>query len=230
LRLTHNYAQTYVPSGTFTFNPDLTAANAISTAGSGSGLATFLLGYPSSGNVGNVNLVAGQQLYPAVFVNDDWHITPKLTLNVGLRWEHTGPWTERFDRESFFDPTRPNAVLARYGMNVLGNVGLVNSADSNYRGNVYPNWGQLAPRTGFAYQITPKTVVRAGGAVTYDSNREDGNADSNIQGFGGSFSAVGSYLSSGIAFQFKDGFNVTPDLVEGRPLPTLRLGPSRVCV
>jgi len=49
LRLTHNYAQTNVPSGTFTFNPDLTAANAISTAGSGSGLATFLLGYPSSG-------------------------------------------------------------------------------------------------------------------------------------------------------------------------------------
>jgi len=170
LRLTHNYAQTNVPSGTFTFNPDLTAANAISTAGSGSGLATFLLGYPSSGNVGNVNLVAGQQLYPAVFVNDDWHITPKLTLNVGLRWEHTGPWTERFDRESFFDPTRPNAVLARYGMNVLGNVGLVNSADSNYRGNVYPNWGQLAPRTGFAYQITPKTVFRGGYGIFWLPN------------------------------------------------------------
>ena len=77
----------------------------------------------------------------------------------------------------------------------------------------------FGPRLGFAYQITPKTVVSAGGSVTYDSNREDGNADSNIQGFGGSFSAVGSYLSSGIAFQFKDGFNVTPDLVNAaRPV------------
>jgi hypothetical protein len=73
-------------------------------------------------------------------------------------------------------------------------------------------------------------VFRAGGAVTYDSIREDGNADSGIQGFGGSFSAVGSYLSSGIAFQFKDGFNVTPDLVKAaRPVnidPTIGINGS----
>jgi len=119
LRILHNYTQTNVPTGTFTFNPDLTAANAISTAGSGAGLATYLLGYPSTGNISTPALVAGQQLYPAIFINDDWHITPKLTLNIGLRWEHSGPWTERFDRLSYFDPTRPNAVLAAKGMNVL---------------------------------------------------------------------------------------------------------------
>ncbi len=170
LRILHNYTQTNVPTGTFTFNPDLTAANAISTSGSGAGLATFLLGYPSSGNISTPALVAGQQLYPAVFINDDWHITPKLTLNIGLRWEHAGPWTERFDRLSFFDPTRPNAVLAAKGMNVLGNIGLVNSPDDSYRSNIYPNWGQLAPRTGFAYQITPKTVLRGGYGVFWLPN------------------------------------------------------------
>jgi hypothetical protein len=170
LRILHNYTQTNVPSGTFTFNPDLTAANAISTSGSGAGLATFLLGYPTSGNVDTPALIAGQQLYPAVFINDDWHITPKLTLNIGLRWEHAGPWTERFDRLSFFDPTRPNAVLGARGMNVLGNIGLVNSPDDSYRSNIYPNWGQLAPRTGFAYQITPKTVLRGGYGVFWLPN------------------------------------------------------------
>jgi hypothetical protein len=170
LRILHNYTQTNVPTGTFAFNPDLTAANAISTSGSGAGLATFLLGYPSSGNISTPALVAGQQLYPAVFINDDWHITPKLTLNIGLRWEHSGPWTERFDRLSYFDPTRPNAVLAANGMNVLGNIALVNSADNNYRSNIYPNWGQLAPRAGFAYQITPKTVFRGGYGIFWLPN------------------------------------------------------------
>ena len=170
LRMLHNYTQTNTPSGTFTFNPDLTAANAISTSGGGAGLATFLLGYPSSGSITTPALVAGQQLYPPVFVNDDWHITPKLTLSIGLRWEHSGPWTERFDRLSYFDPTRPNAVLAANGMNVLGNIALVNSADNSYRSNIYPKWGQLAPRTGFAYQITPKTVFRGGYGIFWLPN------------------------------------------------------------
>jgi hypothetical protein len=55
-------------------------------------------------------------------------------------------------------------------MNVLGNIALVNSADNNYRSNIYPNWGQLAPRTGFAYQITPKTVFRGGYGIFWLPN------------------------------------------------------------
>jgi outer membrane receptor protein involved in Fe transport len=95
LRMTHNYTQTNIPTGIFNFNPDLTASNAVNQTG-GAGLATFLLGFPSSGNVVSPALVAAQQLYPAVFFNDDWHLSPKLTLNMGVRWEHSGPWTERF--------------------------------------------------------------------------------------------------------------------------------------
>lgn len=162
LRMTHNYAQTNTPSGIFNFNPDLTSANAITTAGSGAGLASFLLGYPSSGSASTPNLVAGQQLYPAVFINDDWHATPKLTINLGLRWEHSGPWTERFDRLSFFDPASPNTVLSAAGKTVLGNVALVNSSVDSYRSNIYPKWHQFAPRLGMAYQITAKTVFRGG--------------------------------------------------------------------
>jgi len=162
IRYTLNYTQTNIPTGFFTFNPDLTAANAINTAGSGLGLATFLLGYPSSGNVISPALVAAQQLYPAVFLNDDWHVTPKLTLNLGVRWEHSGPWTERFDRLSFFNPTRPNQVLAPAGINAPGNVDLVNSDTNSYRSHIYPKWYQFAPRIGAAYQLTSKTVLHAG--------------------------------------------------------------------
>ena len=87
MRMTHNYAQTNVPTGIFNFNPDLTAQNAFNTgANPGLGLATFLLGYPSGGNASSPALVAAQQYYPALFVNDVFHVTPKFTFNACLRW------------------------------------------------------------------------------------------------------------------------------------------------
>jgi hypothetical protein len=162
LRLTHNYAQTNTPTGIFNFNPDLTAANAFNTAGSGLGLATFLLGYPSGGSATSPNLVAASQLYLAIFANDDWHLNQKLTLNLGIRWEHSGPWTERFNNISFFNPTQPNSVLAAGGITVPGNVDLVNSQYDSYRSGIRPDWKQFAPRIGAAYQLAKNTVFHAG--------------------------------------------------------------------
>ena len=162
LRMTHNYVQTNNPTGIFDFNPDLTALNANNTAGSGLGLATFLLGYPSGGNVSSPNLVAASQLYPAIFASDDWHVSPKLTLNLGIRWEHSGPWTERFNDISFFEPNTPNSVLAAAGLTVPGNIGLVHTPADSYRSGIYPNWHQFAPRIGAAYQIMKNTVFHAG--------------------------------------------------------------------
>ncbi|MGH9582210.1 MAG: carboxypeptidase regulatory-like domain-containing protein, partial [Bryobacteraceae bacterium] len=173
LRLTDNYAQTNAPTGGFTFNPDLTAANALNTAGSGLGLATFLLGYPSSGSAGTPALVAAQQLYPAVFFNDDWHARSNLTINLGLRWEHSGPWTERFNRISFFNPTQPNQVLAADGINVPGNIDLVNSANDPYRSNIRPDWMQFAPRVGMAYQFAHNMVFHAGYGIFWLPNDVD---------------------------------------------------------
>ena len=171
MRMTHNYVQTNTPSGIFTFNPDLTAGNAVNTgANPGLGLATFLLGYPSSGSAQSPALVAGQQLYPAAFLNDDWHVSPKLTVNLGLRWEHSGPWTERFDRLTYFNPTQPNSVLLSHGISVPGNVDLVNSNGDSYRSNIYPKWYQFAPRVGMAYQLRSKTVFHAGYGIFWLPN------------------------------------------------------------
>lgn len=170
LRMTHNYAQTNTPSGIFNFDPDFTAANAITTAGTGAGFATFLLGFPTGGSASTPNLVAGQQLYPAVFFNDDWHVSSKLTINLGLRWEHAGPWTERFDRLTYFNPDQPNSVLQTAGINQRGNIALVNSLGNSYRSNIVPNWNQYAPRAGLAYQITPRTVFRGGYGIFWLPN------------------------------------------------------------
>jgi hypothetical protein len=170
MRMTHNYGQTNDPTGSFNFNPDLTAANANNTAGSGLGLATFLLGYPSTGGASSPALVAGQQLYPALFVNDDWHATSKLTINVGIRWEHSGPWTERFNRLTYFNPTQNNSVLGAAGINVPGNINLVDTSAYGGRSNIRPDWKQFAPRVGMAYQITQKTVLRGGYGVFWLPN------------------------------------------------------------
>ena len=170
MRMTHNYAQTNIPTGIFNFNPDLTAANANNTAGSGLGLATFLLGYPSGGNASSPGLVAAQQYYPALFVNDTWHVTQKFTFNAGVRWEHSGPWTERFNRISYFNPTQPNSVLAAVGQTVPGNIDLVNSPGDSYRSGIRPDWKQYAPRVGAAYQVTPHTVVHAGYGIFWLPN------------------------------------------------------------
>jgi hypothetical protein len=171
LRLTHNYTQTNTPTGFFNFNPDLTAQNALNTAGSGLGLATFLLGYPSGGSATSPALVAAQQLYPALFVNDSWHATGKLTINVGLRWEHSGPWTERFNRISYFNPTQANSVLSAAGINnVPGNIDLVDSSGDSYRSGIKPDWKQFAPRVGMAYQLGAKTVLHAGYGIFWLPN------------------------------------------------------------
>ncbi len=170
LRLTHNYAQTNVPTGYFNFNPDLTAQNANNTAGSGLGFATFLLGYPSGGGASSPALIAGQQLYPALFINDVWHATSKLTINVGLRWEHAGPWTERYNRISYFNPTQANSVLASAGILAPGNVDLVESLGTRYRSGIAPDWKQFGPRAGAAYQITQKAVFHTGYGVFWLPN------------------------------------------------------------
>ncbi len=153
----------------------------------------------------------------AWYYQDDIKISNKLTLNVGLRYDLPFPRLEEHRQNSNFNPSIPNPGAG----GILGALEFAGTGTGRSGRDIlqYVRKNAFGPRLGFAYQITPKTVVRAGGAVTYDSNREDGNADSNIQGFGGSFSAVGSYLSNGIAFQFKDGFNVTPDLVDAaRPV------------
>jgi hypothetical protein len=173
LRLTHNYAQTNNPTGSFNFDSGFTNNNAVTPTGANqtTGLASFLLGYASGGNASSPALVAAQQLYPALFVNDDWHASSKLTINMGLRWEHAGPWTERFNRISLFKPNEPNSVLAAAGMIYPGNIDLVNTYESDgLRSSIRPNWRQYAPRVGLAYQITQKTVFHAGYGIFWLPN------------------------------------------------------------
>ncbi len=169
-RLTHNYAQSNNPSGFFNFNNLFTSVNPFTPAGTGNGFASFLLGHGADGNISTPSLVAGQQIYQGYFINDTFQVNQKLTLNYGLRWELPGPWTERFDRLTVFLPDAVSPLAGPTGLPLRGKLGLVNTADreSRYSQNRY--WNLLAPRLGFSYRFTEKTVVRGGYGIFYLPN------------------------------------------------------------
>src|SRR5260370_40085162 len=88
-------------------------------AGNGEDFADFLLGYgngqgaafgnQTSGSLVISGPVSGKQTYRALYFGDTWHLSSKLTLNLGVRYELQGPWSERFDRMTYFNPTATNA-------------------------------------------------------------------------------------------------------------------------
>lgn len=175
-----NYAQTNVASGAFAF------CGSGLPCFSGFSFADFLLGYannPSSvenhffGQAVVPALVAGQQIYRAFYVDDTYRLTTKLTLNLGLRYELQGPWSERFNRQSYFSPTAQSwlakpAITAGLA-NVPGLPGLAGDVflvSPGTRTNVPLAKDHVSPRIGFAYSLNQKTVIRGGYGIFWIPN------------------------------------------------------------
>jgi hypothetical protein len=174
-----NYAQTNVASGSFAF------CGSGQACFTGFSFADFLLGYAD--NPSNVEnhffgqavvpaLVAGQQIYRGFYADDTYHLTNKLTLNLGLRYDLQGNWSERFSRLSYFDPTAQSWLASPASTAGLTNVpGLAGT-----RGDVFlvPPAGtaipldrtNISPRVGFAYSFNQKTVVRGGYGIFFIPN------------------------------------------------------------
>jgi Carboxypeptidase regulatory-like domain/TonB dependent receptor len=122
---------------------------------SGAAESDFLLGLPDSVQVGQPGPVWGQRgnIF-AAFFQDDWKVTPKLVLNLGLRYENHTPWYETNNKQVNFDPLTGNLELPGQNGN---NRALYDSYNgiSNYQ-----------PRIGISYLLFPKTVIRAGYAMS----------------------------------------------------------------
>src|SRR4030095_4419622 len=136
--------------------------NGIGPNDTGSSLANFLLGYRpgfiTRGNPGGPYLQSSKEL--AFFVQDDWKERPDLTLNLGLRYDIFSAPTERFDRQSNFDPSTNTIVMA--GDNAAGGRDLANTDKNDF-----------GPRIGFAYAgLRPdnKVVIRGGYGIMYSTD------------------------------------------------------------
>lgn len=151
---------------TFTSGPDPVAGVPVGQAPY-LGFASFLLGIPTGGLLTFSDATSQQGFYHALYLQDDWKVTSKLTINAGIRWEtETGP-TERYNRIATVDPNTPSPLAQRAGIpDLRGGLvfrGVNNAARSRYKTDA----NNLGPRLGFAYSANPKTVVRGGFGVFY---------------------------------------------------------------
>ena len=194
----------------FSFDRTYTQKNYLSgDAASGNPLAAMLLGYPTSGSYGVQVAYALQQKYMAFFAQDDWHASNRLTLNMGLRWDYESPFTERFNRlNTGFCATCTNPLQSSVSsMTLLGGLTFANSNHRYAMPQVYTNF---QPRFGFAYQVTPKLVVRGGIGLTVFNTLESPLA----QGF----TASTSYVAS------NNGYNPANSLTQPYPSITTPTG------
>jgi hypothetical protein len=120
--------------------------------------ADALVGYVQGAQLTNVFFVDQRLFMASAFVQDDWKVTPKLTFNLGLRYDFGSPAYEGRNRMANFDPSANN-----------GSGGLVFAKDGSLddRALVNVNTRNFAPRFGFAYSADSKTVIRGGYGIFY---------------------------------------------------------------
>jgi len=152
----HRYSSNldkYSPTagGSFTFN----------NVATGSGLASLLLGWTTSASrLETYPLLTRADSY-AGFIQDDWRVTPNLTLNIGLRYDVDQPRWETGNRQNSFDPTAINPVSGTPGVILFSGLNGVSKYANRWDRN---NFG---PRAGFAWRLKNDWVVRGGAAILY---------------------------------------------------------------
>jgi hypothetical protein len=149
-------------AGRFFFDSGTTANS--SSPGSGHVLASFLLGYPRVAQRSTSLVWPGMRSWETGgYIQDDWRATPKLTLNIGVRYDLFTPFTEVADRIANLDLATGKIIAA-------GRDGVSHTA------GIATDYSNLAPRFGFAASLTPSLVIRGGYGISYFPSNYTSNA------------------------------------------------------
>jgi hypothetical protein len=164
----NNFFQPNYPTGLFSFDPTVSSSTPYDTNNGteGNSFANMLIGYGDTGTITVSRAVADLSRETAFYGLDNWKVNPKLTVNLGLRYEWSSPYTERHNLEQFSD------FGASSGVSLPG-VGTVRGTTvfaTGSKRNIPVDRDNWAPRVGFAYQVNDKTVVRGGAGVYYGMN------------------------------------------------------------
>jgi hypothetical protein len=156
----------------------------------GDAIASALLGVVDSGNISTTNFVSSQKSAWAFYAQDDWHVSSRLTVNIGIRYELWSPIDERFGRQANFDlqnltlfiPSGPNQDAP-----LPPNFSTIFPEIKVSRGQVPSTlvpWDKLdfGPRLGLAYRLNDKTVLRAGYGVFYGGEENQGGSPNRGEG------------------------------------------------
>ncbi len=139
--------------------------------------ADFLFGATSSYQLANYFVVHLRQTLESAYAQDDWKVAPKLTLNLGVRWEHGSPYSEWKNYISNWDPTSQTVMTITPGAAAGNGITPVNSGGVYGSTLVNPDLTDFSPRIGLAYAITPKTAIRAGFGTGYVHYTRAGSGD-----------------------------------------------------
>lgn len=186
-----NYWQPGAPNGYFQFSASPTNSSVFNPVdGQGNGLASLLVGWGDPGSWGGVNILPGsadKSKETAFFVQDDWRVTQRLTVNLGLRYEWSTPYTDRYNRTQFADPSFDTGIDVP-GLGRLRGAALF--ASSGHRAPS-PDRNNLAPRFGLAFRLSQRTVLRGGAGIYYGVNPFTGSTF-----LGPSFSATSTWITT----------------------------------
>lgn len=197
-------------SGCFGSTPGSTGNGCNSNEGNGSSLANFYLGYPSGGGVDWFGTNAEDEPVYAIYFQDDWRVTSKLTLNLGIRYDVQRGLRDRhnaLDAGLCLTCVNPVTNDANFAANIAnaGNIAgwkaagltaptqalggqLFPGVNGQSRDAYYTDWSNVGPRIGFAYAINSKTVARGGWGLVYQGGLEGGS--------NGGFAETTPYISS----------------------------------
>ena len=202
-------------SGTFNFDTSWVRGPLDTSAGAplGQSMASLLYGLPSGGSFPIPDSYAEQSSILGMYLQDDWKVNPQLTVSAGLRYELPSPLTERYNRSvQGFDPTAvlpiTAQVLQNYAKNPIPQIpvsqfqalgGLTFAGVNGASRDLYnTRTTNLMPRFGIAYNLTSKTVLRAGYGIFFEPIGVI-NVHSNQIGFTGTTQMVPS-LDNGVTF------------------------------
>lgn len=177
------------PVGTFSFTGAYT----------NNGLADFLYGKPITSELDVTQFFGMLRFQPSAYIQDNWRLTPRLTLNIGLRDDLVTPWVERHNRLSGFVPVNGGTLVLVGTPPYYGN--------TITRGR-YTNWG---PRFGFAYSLDPKTVIRGGGGIFYAFENNNSNPQVKNAPYNGSIIQTNSSGTAGFAAAAPISAGFSPD-------------------
>ena len=184
---------------TCTTQPSL-VGQTISDGFAGFGLASFLLGCESQATI-NAPIAAMTENYEsALYLQDSWKVTRKMTLDYGLRWDYGTYQREQFGRYASFSPNVPNPSASNH----LGGQIFEATCNCNFAHN-YPY--AIGPRLGVAYQLNSKTVVRGGFGIVYGANSVQSgsttnSASSTTPAFGQTVGLLQNGIPAGVSIQW----------------------------
>jgi len=196
-----------------------TAANAADTV-DGNGLASFLLGIPSSVGISSVGTWHAFLHSYGFYVTDTFQATPKLTLTGGLRWEQPGAYSEEQNLDSILQPNAPVSIggvtsitnpVTGASVPLTGRLAFVASPQYSSRREEELHWLLFSPRLGFAYRLTPKTVLRGGYGLSYlpaELTADSPSASPINSAFTGISNTVGQPLLTTVDDPLPNGINL----------------------